>query len=268
MRTERYGPATDQVADLWLPDGDLPETGWPVVVLVHGGFWRHQYVRDLTEPLARDLARRGFAVWNVEYRRVPPPDRVIPDEDRGGWPNTLLDVAAAVDALADLDAPLDLTRVAVVGHSAGGHLALWLAGRSRLPAGAVGAAPRLVPTVAVGLAPVADLRRGERDGMGSGAMADLLGGASSDVPERWDLADPVQLVGHGVPVLLVHGEDDDSVPLAQSEAYAAAVTAVGDEVELLVDTCEHMAVIDPDEPLWQRAAAWLEQRCDAAPAHS
>ncbi|MFA9445919.1 alpha/beta hydrolase family protein [Egicoccus sp. AB-alg6-2] len=260
MRTRRYGSAADQVGDLWLPDGEVPDTGWPVVVLIHGGFWRHQYVRTLTEPLARDLARRGLAAWNLEYRRVPPPDVVIREEDRGGWPATLQDVADGVDRLGDLDAPVDLGRVAVVGHSAGGQLALWAAGRSRLPAGAVGAGPRVPLAAVVGLAPVADLRGGERAGMGNGAMADLLGGGSDTVPERWELADPLGLVGHGVPVLLVHGEDDESVPPTQTAAYADAVRAAGDEVEVFTGPADHMAVIDPVEPLWQRAATWLEER--------
>lgn len=266
MRTERYGPLADQVADLWLPDGELPETGWPVVVLLHGGFWRHQYVRDLTEPLARDLAARGFAAWNLEYRRVPPPDLVVDAADRGGWTATFDDIAAGVDRLVDVEAPLDLSRVAVVGHSAGGQLALWTAGRSRLPAGAVGAAPRVRFSAAIGLAPVADLRAGERVGMGNGAMADLLGGTSAEVPERWRLADPLRLAGHGVPVLLVHGEDDESVPLEQSQGYAAALRAAGDDVEVVTGPADHMAVIDPREPLWQRAAAWLEHRFEVPSA--
>ena len=115
-----YGPGPDQHGQLWLPDVDEPH---PVVVLVHGGFWRDQYRLDLMTPLAEELVMVGLAAWNIEYRRVGPTG--------GGWPTTLQDVSAAVDQLADpaVAEMLDLNRVAVVGHSAGGHLALWIGQR-------------------------------------------------------------------------------------------------------------------------------------------
>jgi acetyl esterase/lipase len=250
VHTERYGAAPEQVADLHLPTGEAPADGWPVVVVIHGGFWRERYRRDLTVPLAQDLAERGLAAWNVEYRRVP-------EDEPDTWPATLVDVATAVDHLGGLDAPLDLDRVAIVGHSAGGHLALWVAGRVRLPLDAPGAAPRVLPAAAVGLAPVADLLGAERDGLGAGAPAALLGGGSAAVPDRWATADPARLVGHGVPTLLVHGTLDEDVPVSQSEAYAAAATGAGDEVTVETGPVDHMSVIDPGCPLWQRAAGWL-----------
>jgi acetyl esterase/lipase len=258
VRTERYGPGPDRVADLHLPEGAPPVTGWPVVVVVHGGFWRSRYRRDLTTPLAEDLAARGFAAWNIEYRRVP-------EEQHDTWPATLSDAAAATERLGTLDAPLDLERVAVAGHSAGGQLALWLVGRRLLPSGAPGAGPRVIPAAAVGLAPVADLLGAERDGLGDGAPAAMLGGGSSQVPTRWASADPTRLVGHGVPVLLVHGTVDESVPLSQSEAYAAAARAAGDEVTLETGQVDHMSVIDPSCGLWLRAAAWLTGRLGRPP---
>ena len=122
-----YGDHPDQVGNLHLPSGDGGP--WPTVVLVHGGFWRWGWDRTLMTPLARDLAARGFAVWNIEYRRV--------GQEGGGWPGTLEDAAAAADAVADLDG-VDATCVVTVGHSAGGQLALWLAARHRIAAGAPG----------------------------------------------------------------------------------------------------------------------------------
>jgi acetyl esterase/lipase len=238
--TIRYGDAPDQVADLLLPGGPGPH---PVVVLVHGGFWRAAYGRDLMEPLAADLAGRGWASWNVEYRRVGQPG--------GGWPGTAADVAAALDHLAAVGprARLDLERVVAVGHSAGGHLALWLACRPGLPAGAPGAGPVVRVAAAVSQAGVADLAAGCR--LSNGAAVDLLGGRPDEVPDRYRLASPSERVPIGVPQLLVHGLDDDTVPVDQSRRHAAAARAAGDRVELVeLPGVGHMDVIDPASPAW------------------
>lgn len=252
LREVAYGDAPDQVGDLIVPAGPPPDAGWPVVVLVHGGFWREAYHRDLMDPLAEDLRDRGYVAWNVEYRRVG---------GAGGWPATLLDLAAAVDHLADVEVPLDLDRVAIAGHSAGGHLALWVAGRTRLPDGAPGTDPRVRPCAAVGQAPVADLAAADDAGLGDGAARELLGGAPQEVPDRWAIADPVQLVGHGVPVLLVHGTKDDTVPTGQSERYADAAARAGDPVEVATGVGDHFAVIDPADDLWGRTMAFLDATC-------
>ena len=148
-----YGEHPDQVGNLHLPGREGGP--WPCVVLLHGGFWRVGWDRTLMTLLADDLARRGIAAWNVEYRRV--------GQGGGGWPGTLEDVAAAIDHLAEFD-HLDHTRVATCGHSAGGHLALWLAGRHLLPAGVPGADPQVRPSAAVAQAGVCDLERAWRDG--------------------------------------------------------------------------------------------------------
>ena len=236
----RYGDHPDQVANLHAPAaGGGP---WPVVVLLHGGFWRDGWDRTLMTPLAHDLAARGFLAWNVEYRRV--------GQDGGGWPGTLADVAAAVDALVDVP-DADVSRVAAVGHSAGGQLALWLAARNRLPAEAPGARPRVRLRLAVSLAGVADLIRGAEEGLGDGACETFLGGSPAEVPERYAFASPAALVPLGVPQQLVHGRLDDVVPPSQSAAYAAAARAAGDAVELVeVDGADHFAVIDPSLPPW------------------
>jgi acetyl esterase/lipase len=244
-----YGDHPDQVGNLHLPaEGNGP---WPTVALVHGGDWEWGWDRTLMTPLARDLATRGFAAWNIEYRRV--------GQEGGGWPGTLADAAAALDALADLDA-VDATRVVTAGHSAGGHLALWLAGRDRIPFGLPGAGPRVRPSAAVSQAGVLDLVSGSADGRCGGACRALLGGGPQDMPERYAVASPVALLPLGVPQLLVHGLLDDLVPPSQSRAYAVAARVAGDEVELVeLPGTDHFDVIEPDDPSWAAVVAWVER---------
>ncbi len=175
-----------------------------VAVVLHGGFWRAAYDASLGRPLAMDLAARGWTAYNVEYRRVG---------KGGGWPTTLQDVADALDLLSELD--LDLTRVVTIGHSAGGHLAAWAAGRATLPAAAPGSSPQVAVTGVVAQAGVLDLRTGAAHGVGGTAIADLLGGGPDEVPDRYDWADPIAQVPLAVPVVCVHGRVDDSVPLSR-----------------------------------------------------
>jgi acetyl esterase/lipase len=247
----RYGPHPAQVADLHVPAGSGP---FPVVVLVHGGFWRVPWDRMLMRPLARDLVRRGYAAWNIEYRRVGEPG--------GGWPGTFADVAAAVDALdeAARGHALDLTRVVSVGHSAGGHLALWLAARAGLPAGGPGAGPRISPRAAVSQAGIADLRAAAEDGLGDGAAAELLGCHYPQCPDRYGLASPLSRLPLRVPQLLVHGDADDRVPVEQSRRYAEAARAAGDEVELV-----EFAGVGHFEPIDVTHRSWTAVR-DRLPA--
>jgi acetyl esterase/lipase len=246
----RYGEHPDQMANLHLPAADGGP--WPVVVLLHGGFWRAGWDRTLMTPLARDLTSQGFLAWNVEYRRV--------GQEGGGWPGTLLDAAAAVDALADIE-QADTDRVAVVGHSAGGHLALWLAARERLPADAPGTGPRVSARFAISLAGVADLVRGDEDRLGNGACAALLGGSPEAVPERYAVASPAALLPLGVEQLLVHGSLDDVVPPEQSAAYAAAARAAGDDVELVeLADADHFDVIEPSHPALRIVTERLVER--------
>jgi acetyl esterase/lipase len=193
-------------------------------------------------PLALDLARRGIAAWNVEYRGT--------GRDGGGWPTTLLDAAAAVDHLTDME-EIDSGRIVTCGHSAGGHLALWLAARPRLGRGAPGAVPRARPIATISQAGVTDLVQAARDELGDGACAALLGGSPDDVPERYAAASPIALLPLGLPVLLVHGMLDAIVPVEQSRALASAAAALGERVELLeLDDADHFHVIDPGHRGW------------------
>ena len=250
METIRYGDHPDQTGVLYLPAGDPPRSGWPISVVIHGGSWRQMYRRDLTAPAAADLSRRGIAAWNIEFRRVG---------GDGGWPATFEDIAAAVDHVPGLDAPLDLERFAIVGHSSGGLLALWALARHDGDPGA----PRLTPTAGCALAPIADLGPLRRITAADHPLAGLLGGTADEVTDRWDLIDPVHRVGHGVPLVIGHGEDDDSVPIEQSRAYVEAATAAGDPVELVTERGDHMAVVHPGSLAWQRPAERLAALLDA-----
>ena len=241
-----YGAHHSQFAELTLPRGAGKV---PVIVIVHGGFWRQAYGAELGRPLALDLVgNHRVAAFNLEYRRVG---------GEGGWPTTLNDVAAAVDALAGAaqqvsGGRLDLARVAAVGHSAGGHLAVWLAARHRLPKGAPGAAPAVRLAGAVSQAGVLDLADGSEQRLGAGAVDAFLGGSPTTVPERYAAASPIALLPLGVPIACVHGDTDDIVPIRQSERYVAAAHAAGDPARLVaLPGTGHFEVIDAGDPAWR-----------------
>lgn len=239
-----YGGDGSQLGELHLPAGTDPV---PVVVVVHGGYWRAVYGFDLGTPLAADLANHGVAAWNVEYRRVG---------GGGGWPATFTDVAAAVDALAGpvqeaAGGRLDLADVRAVGHSAGGHLAVWAAGRPLLPAGAPGADPVVRLTRVVSQAGVLDLVTASAEGLSDGASDELLDGSAGARPERYALAAPLARLPIGLAVTCVHGDADVDVPISQSETYVSAATAAGDPATLLrLPGVDHLALIDPSARAW------------------
>ena len=239
-----YGEHPRQVADLHRPVGLGP---FPVVVVLHGGYWQQPYTKLVMRPLCVDLVRRGYAAFNVEYRRL--------GREGGGWPQTFDDVATAIDHLAGggmRDARLDLDRVTLLGHSAGGQLALWAAGRPELPAGAPGAAPRVTATRVLALAPVSDLERAGRP------ARMLLGGTPEEVPERWRQADPMRRIPLSVPVGIVHAIDDETISVRRSREYTAAAQAAGADVWLAEAPGGHRDPIDPSSRAWKVAAGWLE----------
>jgi acetyl esterase/lipase len=242
-RTVSYGPDRSQRVDLYLPAGPGPH---PLMVLIHGGSWTARYGRIVMRGLAGDLLRRGWAVWNIEYRRVG---------NGGGWPATFADVAAAIDLLPELDAPLDLERVSVLGHSAGGHLALWAAGRERLPAGTPGSIdgePRVRLTHVIAQAGVCDLAGAYKRWRG-GAVRALMGGAPEELPKRYAVADPMNAIPLSIPVLLVHGTLDETVSVELSRSYERAARVAGGAVELVEipgEAGRHRAHIDPRGEAW------------------
>lgn len=252
-RLVRYGAGPDRIVERWTPVGPPPADGWPVVVLIHGGYWRQRYDRGLMRPLAQDLVARGVVVWNVEYRRVG---------GSGGWPWTVEDVRSSIDLLVGpVGDDIDRRRVGVVGHSAGGHLALWFAGMTGARDDVRGThdAPRtgIRPAAVVGLAPVADLARAARDGLSTGAATALMRCAPGQDPLRWEAADPCRHARHGIATLLVHGRKDEDVPIGQSEAYLAAARAAGTPITCQWDDSDHFACIDPSSATWARARTWL-----------
>lgn len=258
--TIAYGEHPSQVADLYLtdasPDGapTVVDGRRPLVVLVHGGFWQSGYDRRLMEPLVADLLPRGWPVLNLEYRTL--------GEQGGGWPGTFDDVAAGVDLVTQAPearaAGLDPARTLVVGHSAGGQLALWAAARGALPSDAPGADPQVVPAGVVGQAAVCDLARAAREDVGAGAVPELLGGGPDEVPARYALASPQQRLPLGVPTLVVHGRADAQVPLDQSVGYERAARAAGDDVELVTTDEDHFAHLTPTSAAWRATLDWLE----------
>jgi acetyl esterase/lipase len=237
VETIAYGPLPDQFGDLRLPEGAGP---FPVAILLHGGYWRERWLRDTTEPLAIDLARHGVASWNLEYRRV--------GRSGGGWPTTRDDAVAGADALAGLPPrlPVDPARVVLVGHSAGGQLALRVA-----------AAMRVRPRLVVVLAGITDVEDAAARSLGSegNATRDYLGGMPAELPEDYADASPLRALPLGVPQLIVQGGRDGDL-VEMSRRYAEAAAAAGDEVELLEDpAADHFDVIDPAHPLWTTVRA-------------
>jgi acetyl esterase/lipase len=246
-----YGGHPDQVIDFYAPRGQAGPGGpAPLVVVLHGGAWRAPYDRRHVTPFADFLARRGFAVANVEYRRGP--------EDAGGdggpvagrWPDTFDDVAAALDALPALVREAlpqaDPRRMVLVGHSAGGHLALWAAARHVLPADSPWRTARPAPLRGVvALAPIADFEVAEKLDVCGGAALQLLGG-EEHFAERRPHVDPSLLLPTGIATTLVQGRTDDVVPQAVAESYADAAAKAGEVVGLtLLEDVGHFPLIDP-----------------------
>jgi acetyl esterase/lipase len=257
-RTHRYGRHRSQRAELYVPSGDTRLH--PVMVAIHGGSWQARYGKIVMRGLVSDLVRRGWAVWNVEYRRVGA---------GGGWPATFEDVARAIDHLATLGDPqLDLDRVSVLGHSAGGHLALWAASRERLPPGAPGRLdghPRVRLRATISQAGVCDLSTSARRVPG-GAAATLMGGGPDALPERYAAADPMRLLAPSAPVLLVHGTADQTVSVDYSRSYEQAARASGAQVELVEiagSEGQHRRHIDPRGEAWSAVTRWLRASPDA-----
>jgi acetyl esterase/lipase len=223
-----YGADLNQFGDLLLPETLGPH---PVVVAIHGGFWRTKHGLDHMEPACQDLADCGIATWNIEYRRI--------GQDGGGWPGTAQDALKAVQYLETLatDHPIDLDRLVLLGYSAGGHLALWIAGQKNRPA----------LTGAVSLAGVADLRLASELRLSDGVVEEFMSGGPLD-----PAASPIELLPTRVKTRLIHGVDDVTVPIEIARQYTEAAIAHGDDSELIeLPNTGHSPLTDPSSEAWR-----------------
>lgn len=224
-----YGQDANHFGDLRLPVGSGPH---PLAINIHGGFWRAAYNLEHNGHLCEALRAKGVATWSIEYRRL--------GQAGGGWPGTLHDVLAAAEHVYELarDYPLDLDRVIAMGHSAGGHLALYLGAELPWLRGVVS------------LAGVADLRHALDLKLSREVVKDFLGGTYVEVPDRYRHASPVERLPLRRPVVLIQGKDDDIVPPAIAERYAAAAREQNDPVRLELLAGGHFELIDPASPQW------------------
>lgn len=242
----KYGVGGLNFGDLWLPISQTPGP-LPIAVVVHGGFWFNAYDLGLMTPVSNALADAGIAAWNIEYRRI--------GDHGGGWPGTLLDTALATEYVAVMASEynLDLKRVITLGHSAGGHLAFWIAARSKIPQGDIlytGMPLKL--RAAISLAGVVDLRRGSEMKLGGGAVDKLMGESAAESIVRFATSSPAELLPLGVKQILVHGTLDDRVPYQLSAAYQTTAVARGDDARLVtLHDSGHFEAIDPQSRDWR-----------------
>lgn len=249
--TLSYGETSSHIGDLFVPEGQGP---FPVVMVIHGGFWRDGYYRDSTHGIAADLAKRGIASWNVEYRRVGP--------SGGGYPESHQDVLQALNYLQVIaeSYALDLNRVAVVGHSAGGYLSVWA---SSIPSGSlqyVMPQPEVPVRLSISLAGVTDLDEAHKAGGGEQAATHFLKSAAPDEALRKQLSVGYLQYAPQTKLILAHGTNDEYVPVALSEYTLDLLLARQDvDAEILpFPGSGHNELIDPQSEEWQRVAAVIE----------
>ena len=250
-RLIKYGESPRHIAELRTPQGDGP---FPLLFVIHGGFWQNMYDLSHISHLCAALTRKGIVTCSLEYRRV--------GDAGGGWPGTFLDLVQATDKVTEKmrsDESVDINRTAVVGHSAGGHLALWLTSSHRVPKESVLHNRSMHHlTKAVSLAGVCDLREAWKQRLGNGAVAKLMGGSPKEYSDRYKAASPIELLPTRTKQVLVHGTEDNIVPISQSESFAERAEQLGDDPNLLkLDGIGHFELIDPESVAWSSVAGAL-----------
>ena len=240
-----YGTDSLQFGDLRIPEGDGP---FPIVMIIHGGCWRSQYKLDLMDNMSEDLTNRGMATWNIEYRRTEDPG--------GGWPGTFHDVVQALAFIADEaeQYPLDMNQLMITGHSAGGHLALWLGCYRQIPPESDLHVIDNLPSISgiVSLAGIVDLTTYYNpQGCGSNA-ANLIGGLPKDMADRYNEASPMAYTPIGIDQVLITGVEDRIVPIDHVDPYFNKAKEAGDQIEhRTIESADHFDVITPGSVAWQ-----------------
>lgn len=247
-----YGPQPQHFAELRFPPGPGP---FPLLLMIHGGFWQSAYDLEHTGLLCADLTGRGIVTCNLEYRRI--------GNSGGGWPGTFQDISLVSYKIPEIlksDPRVDLTRTMVMGHSAGGHLAIWLVSRHKVSKYSQLHDEQKSQIVnAISLAGVLDLRTAWRQKLGHGIVARLMEGSPNDYPDRYDAGSPIELLPNGARQVLIHGAVDNTVPVSQSEQFGRKAAESGDECSLvkLKDT-GHFELIEPESDAWSSVVTAVE----------
>lgn len=232
-------------ADLYMPAGEHEEDTLPLAVIIHGGAWQSEIGADSFAPLARELAARGMAVYNIEYRRLG---------SGGGWPTTFRDVADALDHVVEVDVrfpQITTDDEVVVGHSAGAQLAVWGGTRHLLDDDEVGARPKFRPTRVVSIAgPLDAVYAAEH---GDDRIIAAIGGTPKQAPDRFTMVDPIQNIDPATPVVALHGTEDNVVSPENSRRYVNAVNRAGGAAELvLIEGENHVSIVSGDSPAYPK----------------
>jgi acetyl esterase/lipase len=239
-----YGQDPQHFAELRFPVGRGP---FPFLFVIHGGFWQSSYDLSHIGHLCAAFTSKGIITCNIEYRRL--------GDAGGGWPGTFQDIALATDHILEMfssDQRVDAARTAVIGHSAGGHLALWLGGRHRISSSSpLHADPKYRLGIAVSLAGVCNLRAAWKQRLGKGVVTRLMGGTPDQYPDRYDAGSPIELLPTGTRQVLIHGSVDDIVPASQSEEFVERAERLGECPTLVkLDGIGHFELIDPESDPW------------------
>jgi len=240
----KYGRDPQHFAELRFPSG---RGQFPFLFVIHGGFWQSAYDLSHIGHVCAAFTSKGIITCNLEYRRLGDPG--------GGWPGTFQDIGLATDHILEMissDPRVDLARTAVIGHSAGGHLALWLGGRHRIPNTSLlhGVLEHRLGG-AVSLAGVCDMRTAWKQWLGNGVVTRLMGGTPDQYPDRYDVGSPIELLPTGTRQVLIHGSVDDIVPASQSEKFVERAEQLGEHPTLIkLEGIGHFELIDPESDAW------------------